>query len=89
MEESNQSKDSQNENTDRSNHAIGEQRKVPLIDKLNSLYQSVGMGGSYKPQDFHWDILKEWKNENVKYFRMKNILQYQFKAEDEKGFFQS
>jgi len=36
---------------------------------------------------FHWEVLKEFKDGNVKYQCLKDIQGYRFRAEDERGFF--
>ena len=35
----------------------------------------------------HWELLKEWRNENVKYRSIRDIKGYTFRADDEQGFF--
>ena len=31
------------------------------IDQLNDIHKSGAALYNYKPQDFHWQLLKEWK----------------------------
>lgn len=63
-------------------------RASGLTGKLNNLYETAADGEvSYDPNKFHWEILKEWRDANVKYQCKDDILGYRFKEEDEEGYF--
>lgn len=55
--------------------------------KLQDLYAtSTDENQKYCPEKYHWEILKEFRDNNMKYCCMKDIEGYKFKAEDETGF---
>lgn len=37
----------------------------------------------YDPEIHHWELLKEWRNNNVRYRCIRDIKGYTFKADDE------
>ena len=58
------------------------------MSKINDLYKSAADGESkYDPESYHFEILRQWRNQNVKYMCIRDIKGYTFKAEDELGFF--
>lgn len=71
----------------------GEKDKKKIIDQLNDMYKIAAEGISkdakdrYNPMDFHWKVLKEWRNDNVDYQCIDNIKPYSFKSQDYKGYF--
>lgn len=42
----------------------------------------------YDPEKHHWELLREWRNGNVRYRCIRDIKGYTFRADDEQGFFQ-
>ena len=41
----------------------------------------------YDPEKHHWELLREWRNGNVRYRCIRDIKGYTFRADDEQGFF--
>lgn len=63
--------------------------KSKLISKMADMYQTANNAGAkFDPEKYHWEVLKNWRDENVKYTCLRNIERYKFKSEDEEGFFQ-
>lgn len=59
-----------------------------VMSRINDLYKQAADGESkYDPESYHWDVLRQWRKENVKYMCIKDIQGYTFKAEDEQGYF--
>lgn len=58
------------------------------MQKVNDLYTDTNETEvKYDPSSYHWQILRQWREKNVKYRCIRDIQGYTFKAEDEQGFF--
>lgn len=59
-----------------------------MLSKLNDLYKASAEADSkYDPEEYHWELLQEWRSENVKYNCLRDITGYVFRAVDEEGFY--
>lgn len=59
-----------------------------VMQKLNDMIKKlaeVDQETKYNPEKFHWEVLKEWRDHNVKYQCLSDIQGYYFRAEDERG----
>lgn len=59
-----------------------------MISKIFDLYENAADGSwKYNAEMYHWEILQEFKEKNLRYKRLKDIEPYTFKSDDEDGYF--
>lgn len=52
------------------------------------MFEKVADGSwKYDPENYYWEVLREFRDQNMKYNCLKHIKPYKFKYEDEYGYF--
>lgn len=67
---------------------LTDQLKNKMVSKIADMYDNArARVGKFDPEQRHWEMLKNWRNNNVKYNCLRDIERYKFKSEDEEGFY--